>query len=170
MRHYTADWHLFHKQILGYCNRPFKNESEMRKILITNYNQTVRKNDTCFFLGDMAMLGPSQWEHLKGVMKHLNGTKHLMFGNHDDFKWQRYLDIGFTTVHSALWLEDGGLTLLLAHDPAVYAAVDDKSVLLCGHVHILFKSIPDKNVVNVGVDQWDFRPITIDHVKKELGI
>ena len=116
------------------------------------------------------MLGRSQWEHLKGVMKHLNGSKHLIFGNHDEFTWQRYVDIGFTTVHSALWLEEDGLSLILAHDPSVYCALKPGSILLHGHIHTLYKSIPEQNVVNVGVDMWDFTPINIKHIREELGI
>jgi hypothetical protein len=38
--------------------------------------------------------------------------------------------------------------------------VPDDTILLCGHVHNLFKILPDKNVVNVGVDVWNFKPIT----------
>ncbi len=167
---FTSDWHFFHKSIIKYCSRPFKSEKEMRDVLIRNYNEVVKKGDTCFVIGDSAMLGTSQWERLKGTIKQLNGTKHLIFGNHDEFKWQRYVDIGFTTVHSALWLGEGGLNIVMAHDPCVYCTLNPDTVLLCGHVHTLFKSLPDQRVVNVGVDMWDFRPINIDQVRKELGI
>jgi calcineurin-like phosphoesterase family protein len=170
MIYFTADHHFFHKQIIKFCERPFKSEQAMRKALIINHNTVVNKNDTVYFIGDVAMLGTSQWESLKGVMSSLNGTKHLIFGNHDEFKWQRYLDIGFTTVHSALQLNIDGISFILAHDPSVYCAIGPESVLLCGHIHTLFKSLPDQRVVNVGVDQWDFKPITIDDVKKELKI
>ena len=170
MRYFTADWHLFHKQIIKYCNRPFSSEKQMRNALIHNYNQTVRKDDTCFFLGDMAMLGTSQWEHLKGVVAKLNGSKHLIFGNHDEFKWQRYVDVGFTTVHSALWLEEDGLSIVMAHDPSVYCALAPDTILLHGHIHTLYKSIPEQKVVNVGVDMWDFMPINIKQIREELQI
>ena len=116
------------------------------------------------------MLGASQWEHMKGIIGKLNGTKHLIFGNHDEFKWQRYVDIGFTTVHSALWLEDKGLNIVMAHDPSVYCTLNPDTVLLCGHVHTLFKSLKEQRVVNVGVDVWDFKPITIKQIREELGI
>lgn len=170
MRFFTSDWHFFHKQIIGYCNRPFKDEKEMRQVLINNYNETVKKDDTCFVIGDVAMLGTSQWEHLKGVIQQLNGTKHLIFGNHDDFKWQRYVDIGFTTVHSALWLREDNVDIVMAHDPSVYCTLNPDTVLLCGHIHTLFKSLPDQNVVNVGVDMWDYKPVNIDQIRKELGL
>jgi len=170
MNYFTSDWHFFHKNVIEYCKRPFKSEKHMRQCLINNYNEVVRKEDTCFVIGDAAMLGTSQWERLGSVVKLLNGTKHLIFGNHDDFKWDRYLDIGFTTVHSALWLQEGDKHVVMAHDPSVYCTLKPDTILLCGHIHNLFKSIPDKLVVNVGVDMWDFKPINIDQIKGELKL
>jgi calcineurin-like phosphoesterase family protein len=170
MRYFTADWHIFHRHIIEYCNRPFASEKQMRNVLMDNYNKTVGKNDSCFFLGDMAMLGTSQWEALKAVVQKLNGNKHLIFGNHDEYKWQRYVDIGFTTVHSALWLEEAGLNLVLAHDPSVYCTLKPDTIFLHGHIHTLYKSLPDQNVVNVGVDMWNFYPINIDQIRKELNV
>lgn len=170
MNYFTADWHFFHNNIIKYCNRPFKNENEMRKVIIDNYNNIVNEDDTCFIVGDVAMVGGSQWEKLKNVINTMNGTKHLIYGNHDELKWQRYIDIGFTSVHSSLWLEEESLSLIMAHDPSVYCTLAPKSILICGHIHTLFKSIPKQLTVNVGVDMWDFSPITINQIKNELGI
>jgi len=167
---WTADWHFFHRKILEYCNRPFKSEAHMRNTIINNFNKTVGKKDSTFVVGDVAMLGGSQWERLKGVMQKLNGTKHLIFGNHDEFRWERYVDIGFTTVHSALWLREDGLDLIMAHDPSVYCTVKPGTILICAHVHTLFKSLQKELVVNVGVDQWDFKPINIKQIREELKI
>ena len=170
MRFFTADWHFFHRQIIEYCDRPFKNEKHMRNKIVNNFNELVRKEDSTFVLGDAAMLGGSQWEKLRGTIGKLNGSKHLIYGNHDEFRWQRYIDIGFTTVHSALWLEEGGLNIVMAHDPSVYCTLKPDSILLHGHIHTLYKSIPGQRVVNVGVDMWDFKPVNIDQIKKELNI
>lgn len=170
MRFWTADWHFFHKQVIECCDRPFKNEKHMRNAIINNFNEIVRKEDSTFVLGDVAMLGGSQWERLRGIIQKLNGSKHLIYGNHDEFRWQRYIDVGFTTVHSALWLEEDGLPIVMAHDPSVYCTIAPKTVLLHGHIHTLYKSMPDQRVVNVGVDMWDFKPINIKQIREELGI
>lgn len=167
---FTSDQHFFHKNIIRYCNRPFKDEPAMRRQIIANYNSEVRKDDTVYFLGDVAMLGASQWEHLKGVIQSLNGRKHLIFGNHDEFRWERYLDIGFLSVHSAHWMELEGVRLVMAHDPAIYCTLDPGTVFLHGHIHTLYKSIPNQKVVNVGVDVWSFYPISINEIKAELNL
>lgn len=170
MIHFTADHHFFHKNIVRYCSRPFKNEAEMRKELIKRHNAVVKKEDRVYFVGDVSMLGSSQWERLAGVIPTMNGVKHLIFGNHDEFRWQRYLDIGFTSVHSALWLKIDGLKFVLSHDPSVYCMCDKNAILLCGHVHTLFKCIQDVRVVNVGVDMWNFRPTNVPEILDALGI
>ena len=170
MIHFTADHHFFHKSIIQYCKRPFPNEKNMRTKMIARHNEVVKKGDTVYFVGDVAMIGTSQWEMIKGVIGAMNGTKHLVLGNHDEIKPFRYVDCGFTSVHTALWQTIDGIKVVMAHDPSVYCAIDPESVLLCGHIHTLFKSIPDKLVVNVGVDQWNFRPTNMDLIRKELGI
>jgi len=170
MRFWTADWHFFHKNIIKYCNRPFKHEKHMRNAIINNFNETVGKNDTTFVVGDVAMLGGSQWERLRGVIQKLNGSKHLIYGNHDEFRWQKYVDIGFTTVHSALWLEEDGLNLVMAHDPAVYCTLNPDTIFLHAHIHTLYKSLQKERVVNVGVDMWDFKPVNIKQIREELKI
>jgi len=168
--YFTADTHYFHRNVIKYCDRPFESEPKMRRALISIYNQKVRKDDTVYFLGDVAMLGTSQWERLSGLVQSLNGTKHLVLGNHDEFKWQRYLDVGFTSVHSAHWMESNGYKIVMAHDPAVYCTLDPGTVFLHGHIHNLYKSLPAQRTINVGVDVWDFSPITLQQIFKELNL
>lgn len=161
----TSDPHYFHNQISEYCNRPFKNESSMRKILIENFNDTVPEDGVCFFIGDMGMLGTSQWERLTGLLKKLNGAKHLVLGNHDEMKPFRYVNVGFTSVHTSLELileiDGKRRKFLLNHDPCVWDLVPDDTVLLCGHVHNLFKILPQKDTINIGVDVWNYKPVSI---------
>ncbi len=170
MIHFTADHHFFHREIIGYCKRPYPSEKAMRNDMIIRHNETVKKDDTVFFIGDLAMVGTSQWEKIKGLLSKMNGRKHLILGNHDEMRPFRYVDCGFITVHTALWETVDGIKVIMAHDPSVYCAIDPKTVLLCGHIHTLFKSIPNKLVVNVGVDQQNFKPTNMDLIRKELGI
>ena len=47
------------------------------------------------------------------------------------------------------------------HDPAVANVKRDK-LWLAGHVHTLFKHAG--NVINVGVDQWNYMPVNIEEI------
>ena len=50
----TSDLHLDHTNIIKYCKRPFLDTEEMNQTLINNWNNTISKRDTVYFLGDLA--------------------------------------------------------------------------------------------------------------------
>lgn len=78
--YFTSDTHFSHGSILRYSARPWTTVEEMDEGLIASWNYYVRKNDLVYFLGDFAFCGkPKQRE----ILKRLNGTKHLIKGNHD---------------------------------------------------------------------------------------
>lgn len=161
----TADWHLWHKNIIKYCNRPFKNVAQMTSILVENYCEIVSEEDTVYFLGDM-MLGTSQFfdEKLENVLSSIPGQKHLILGNHDKRSPQRYIDVGFDSVHTELVLTpepDKQITLI--HDPA--KARTPNKVYAVGHIHGLWKTLVGQNgqkLFNVGVDVHGFTPVPIN--------
>src|SRR6267378_3562203 len=54
---FTADFHLGHKNIIRYCNRPFEAVEEMNHTILERLNACVKANDILYFLGDFCM-GP----------------------------------------------------------------------------------------------------------------
>ena len=77
---FTADTHWGHRNIIKYCQRPFADVDEMNETLITNWNNSVGKDDIVFHLGDFAMGGSADWSRL---LDRLNGRIYLILGNHD---------------------------------------------------------------------------------------
>jgi hypothetical protein len=57
---FTADFHLGHRNILRYCNRPFQSTGEMDEAILGNLNSRVGQSDVLYFLGDFCMGGPDQ--------------------------------------------------------------------------------------------------------------
>jgi len=173
VRYFTSDTHFGHSNIIKYCNRPFKDAGEMDRALVSNWNELVKPEDTVYHLGDVAFASPERTTH---IVSNLNGHKILILGNHDRAE-KKMLDRGFQEVHQSLQIElEGGITANLSHYP--YRGTDDPHhktkfdhknlkddgyLLICGHVHTAWKTRPGqyKNVmINVGVDQWGFKPIS----------
>lgn len=162
----TSDWHLFHLNVANYCNRPYKTLRDMHKGLQSRHNEVVKEADEVWNLGDITMLSSEHVGKVKKEITKFNGTKHLIIGNHDEWRTSSYEKAGFWTIHTAFWFRHGEFTFYLVHDPAKYAIIenDPKAIMLCGHVHNLFKHLlPDKRVINVGVDVWD-RPVSFKEI------
>lgn len=169
MIYFTADWHLYHKNIIRYCNRPFKTVKAMHSRLFSEFNTKVSPNDETYHIGDFTMAGSSHKEKLKNTIRKMNGVHHLILGNHDEMKPFHYIDIGFTSVHTSFPLqydfEERVFDFILNHDPSVYCMLREDQYLLHGHIHTIYKHLlPARRIINVGVDVWDFKPVSIEDI------
>jgi calcineurin-like phosphoesterase family protein len=129
--------------------------------LIENWNNTVKPDDEIHNLGDFAF-----GNNVEYYLSLLNGHITNIRGNHDRNKicksWVQRMDF-----------EYGGYKFLLNHRP-VFEQCDKDSerfgninlseydYILCGHIHEKWK-VNQKNI-NVGVDVWDYKPVSIDTI------
>lgn len=110
---FTSDWHIGHKNVITFDKRPFKDIDHMHKVLINNYNSSVRENDICYFLGDIGLTKNSV---VSKVIKELNGTKVVILGNHDRNTFSMY-DQGFDVVLNAGVFYIGDHRVSMSHCP-----------------------------------------------------
>lgn len=171
MNFFSSDHHFFHHNIIGYCDRPFKNVDEMNKELIMRHNRVVSHSDTLYLLGDLTMLGPKAFIKLQEILAKMNGQKILILGNHDVMKPHQYLDMGFSQIIAPYfdYKASNGDTWHLFHDPSLKTVFTDDNICLCGHVHNLFESVPGQKLLNVGVDIWDYYPISETAIFNLIG-
>ncbi|MDR0482609.1 MAG: metallophosphoesterase family protein [Cellulomonadaceae bacterium] len=196
---YTADTHFGHANLLnlsGARGAAFSSIEEMNETLIANWNNTVSVKDTVWVLGDFDMGGK---DASLALLPRLNGTKILIAGNHDRCwagarnSWlqrARYLDAGFaaildwavTTLPSPRKNKQN-LRVMLSHFPYggdshgddryAGARLRDEGVpLLHGHVHEAFRERRSERgtwMVNVGVDLWDYRPVSESELAVHLS-
>lgn len=168
---FTSDTHYGHHNIISYCGRPFQSSDEMNRDMVRRFNESVKPEDTTYHLGDFSL----NEKMVPIILPILNGTHHLIAGNHDQChprrsKWQkateRYLGYGFKSVQIEASLGDW----LLHHMPYTgdhtekdrysdYRPKNKGRWLLCGHVHEKWKQ--RDRMINVGVDVWDYAPVNI---------
>lgn len=159
---FTSDTHFFHEKVIGYSNRPFKTGEEMNEYMIQQWNRKVSPNDTIYHLGDFSFAREDKTER---VLQRLNGKKILILGNHD--KGMKSLFHYFETVTSYHELKQGSDTFILCHYPmARWNKGHYGSYMLHGHCHASYTA--DGRIMDVGVDNCNYAPITLEEVVDKL--
>lgn len=167
----------------------------MNAALVANWNSVVRPDDLVWVLGDFDMHGK---DASLAFAAQLSGTKVLVSGNHDACwagardAWrmrERYLEAGFAavldfavTVLPPHRPGGHGKRVLLSHFPyegdshdsdrySQQRLRDEGLPLLHGHVHESFRERRSKRGtwgINVGVDVWDYRPVSAERLAEHL--
>lgn len=164
---YTSDFHLFHNNIINYCNRPFKTIWEMHDAIVDGMNERVAKNDELFILGDVSFYGGDK---VQDVLKRINGRKHLVIGNHDAKNMGKWS--GWASVGHYLEIKDSGQNVVLMHYPIEsWNKQSHGSIHLHGHRHGVPGRYDGKTSLglreDVGVDPWKFKPVCLDDLTKK---
>jgi len=171
--YFTADEHYGHDQIITHCRRPYKNTQLMVRDIVRKHNSIVIEEDTVYHVGDFAFAGPDRSTYVEQLLKRLNGTHILILGNHDRIAPMKLVDVGFQSVHTSLIMDIAGHTVVMVHDPAIWNCVsnmDPLPIFVHGHVHNVWKTIIEKKMVNVGVDLWNFYPVSFEQILKSLNL
>jgi len=168
---FTADYHLGHHNIITYCNRPFKDVNDMNTVIMRNHNERVKPEDNVFFLGDFCFRNSPGGKAGEGTIhkadyyrKQLNGNILFIKGNHDR-------NNSLKTIIERVIVKYAGHRICLVHNPIHADANYDYTFV--GHVHEkwIFKRIrigeSFTDLINVGVDVWDFKPVTYEEIMKE---
>jgi len=163
MKYYiTADFHFSHHNILKYCNRPFQNAPEMNQAMLERYNKLIKSDDVVFIAGDFAFYD----REIETLKKELNGNKIFIIGNHDKKS-------KIKSIINSVQVEYKGKMINIVHNPGL--ANPNFKYNFCGHVHNMFKfkkvhhTDKESYIVNVGVDVWDFQPVSFDKALSDLN-
>ena len=164
---YTSDFHLYHDNIIGYCDRPFKGVYEMHCAIIEGINSTIAPDDELFILGDVSFDGPDK---IGFLLDQMHGKKHLLIGNHDPEDLADYH--GWQSINHYLEIMDSGQLVLLMHYPIESWKDMAKGVIhLHGHRHGVeerYDGKPSSRLrEDVGVDPWDFKPVDLHVLTKK---
>jgi calcineurin-like phosphoesterase family protein len=162
---FTSDTHFGHANIIVYCKRPFKDVEEMDAELIRRWNARVQPGDTVYHLGDFALAKGGK--KIPAYLERLNGQIHLITGNHDP-KQPNALK-GFADVKAYKEIKVGEQDVILCHYAfRVWNKRHYGSWNLHGHSHGTLKRDFKMKQLDVGVDCWNYAPISFEEVAKEM--
>lgn len=163
--YFTADWHLFHANIIKYCNRPFSGTAEMNSVILSRLNERVEEDDWLYFLGDMAFTEPDNLLYWLSKVRCKNIC--VIKGNHDKtaalirdkFFW--FKDLAEITVE--------GKSIVLCHYAMrVWRKSHHQAWHLYGHSHGTLPDDPTSLSMDVGVDTNNFYPYSFDEIDDKM--
>jgi len=176
-----ADTHFRHQSLLDFRGRDgnlvrgslFDNIDQHDEYMIDQWNSVVKSGDTVYHLGDVVVGGTAAREWFETNWSRLNGTKHLIVGNHDDIKYLAGGDF-FETVN--MWKMFANLGLLLTHAPmhkdtsAMWGSKDvglrPKPIYLLNvHGHIHENPSPEGMYRCVCVEHVNYTPVNIEELR-----
>lgn len=162
---FTADTHFGHANIIGLCNRPFADISAHDYGLVDAWNAVVQPGDTVWHLGDFAYRASPQ--RVRGLFEMLNGTKHLVLGNHDHKGETQRLP--WVSINQLTEITLDGQTLVLCHySLRVWRNMRRGAVQLYGHSH---GNLPGtRQSIDVGVDVMSYAPVSWPEIKQRLEL
>lgn len=153
---YTADPHFNHSAILRLAGRPFTSTTKMDNAILAKLLAVVQPDDDLWVLGDVAFATPDQQDYIRHLFDRIPGRKHLVKGNHDP-EW--VCNFGWASVNDICEVNDADQWLVLCHYPMLtWHRARRGALQVFGHVHKGWRG--SRNSVNVGVDVWNFEPVT----------
>ncbi len=156
---FTSDHHFGHSGARTFYRRPFESVAEMDQEMLDRWNAVVEPADDVWHLGDFAVRQPPA--RVASLLERLRGRKHLVTGYNDAAAVTA--DAGWSSVQAYAELTLGGTSLVLCHYPfRTWRDMAKGAINLHGHSHGRLKPLPRQ--FDVGVDVWDFQPVTLDRV------
>jgi calcineurin-like phosphoesterase family protein len=154
--YFSSDTHFGDPRVLRIDRRPFASLAEHDEALAVRWNETVGPSDTVWHLGDFAAARTP--ESVSGLLRRLNGTKHLIIGNNDPPATTSAREWASTAHYVELTID--GVGLVLCHHPfRTWNGMGRGRINLHGHSHGRLK--PVTRQIDVGVDVWGYRPVML---------
>jgi len=184
---FTADLHIGHKAVAAL--RGFDNADDHDTVTMSNLRTMTRPGDTVWILGDISSGGNTGQRAALAKLATLRDegrTLHLIAGNHDGIhplhrnahKWDSAYRSVFASVQPFARRRINGHNVWLSHFPwrgggdhtdheryeTVRLNDDGESWLLHGHTHSANEVDADRRMIQVGVDAWIGRPVSLSRI------
>lgn len=157
---FTADTHFGHGGALGLFRRPFGSVAAMDEAMVTRWRERIGPHDDVWHLGDVS-LAPAATEPQRtaDLVERLTGHIRLVVGNNDTDAIRALPRWAETVDYAEIALDDHHF--VLCHYPLRSWKNDKRGWWnLHGHSHHRLKPLTRQR--DVGVDGFDFAPVTLE--------
>ena len=164
---FISDAHFMHENIIGYCNRPFKNAREMTETIIRNWNDSISNDDQVIFLGDFVVGCKNPKDISEYIYSCLNGEKFFIRGNHDTDEKISEKITWMPKDCKVRWVNYKNCSIALSHYP--YKNSDIKplanAIYMHGHTHdTKLVSNINNRIINVSCEAVNYTPISFEKI------
>jgi len=188
---FTADLHFSHLGMITKFGRPYANANDLAQMateeglssdrkaelihtmnedIISNWNDDVHARDTVYILGDVFFCNATK---AKEYLERMNGTKILVFGNHDkvihknpDVK--QYFKETHTLLERNFPVGAGAQFIVMCHySMRTWNHRHHGSLHLFGHSHGLMPDDGSRSM-DVGMDCHNMRVVSLEDVIQKL--
>lgn len=177
-RFFCSDWHLFHSNIIGFSDMPFKDIHEHDEAILTLHNERVKPEDRYYMLGDATLIrgGKAQQEKFINFAKKFNGHGTIFLGNHDHFEKSVYLQV-FEDIR-ATWRDQENI--IYSHFPLHPSTLSGVRAMVHGHIHtnespspaVFYSKSGIRFVVpyiNVCLEKTNYAPIDMEELETRIN-
>lgn len=153
---FISDTHFSHKNIIGFCSRPFNSIIEHDEVLISNWNDVITEDDIIIHTGDFSLkIGQ---EKIHTIINRLNGIIYFIPGNHDKISNLEGTKVNIMPVRQEFLYHK--TVIVCDHFPLeTWWKRDRGSVHIHGHVHNDASGTKKLNRFNVSVEVINYKPI-----------
>ena len=168
--YFSADLHEGHHNNLRYSKRPFKSVEEQHEAFVKNFNSRVDDEDTIIHNGDYCFRnspggkkGEGTGKKAKDWQVDYKGKWIYVAGNHDR-------NNSLKTPIEKLYLRYGGKRICVVHNPKYSDPYCELNFTAHVHLNWKIKRLNEKSImINIGVDQWNYFPVTYEEINKEIS-
>ncbi len=159
---FTADTHFGHSGIIKHGKRPFPSVEAMDAAIVERWNARVTDEDRVYHLGDFCFKGSALAQR---CLDRLAGEIVFIRGNHDTENTAQLER--WAACHDLHEINLEGRKIVLCHYPLLeWPGAFRGALHLHGHTH--GRVPPHKKRCDVGVDVWDFTPVTLEEIEARL--
>lgn len=170
---FTADIHFGHRGVIDYAGRPFRDIDHMDASIIERWNATVGDKDEVYIVGDFALCSRVR---ALACRSQLAGRLYLVRGNHDkgmstalesSFEWAK--DYAVVKVGDPSHPEGRQRIVLCHYAMRVWDMSHRGTWMLYGHSHGNLADDPHALSLDVGMDCWDYAPVSYERLKERMA-